>query len=146
MLPIGKRDSKDIQKMIQRQNDINSLKQNPEISYNEACELYRFYKRKTLKANTDDADFEQNFKFKEFFLSVKKRYDVRFRAQKFRIKKKREIAQLKEVAMGINESVNDSTSVSQLGKRPATEDKDVADQEKFDMMQQKIKMLEHQME
>jgi len=39
-------------------------------------------------------------KFREFFLSVKKRYDVRFRAQKFRIKKKKEIALLKEAAKG----------------------------------------------
>jgi len=78
--------------MIQRQRDIQWLNQNPEISYEEACELYKSYKRKTLKANSDDADFAQNMKFREFFLSVKKRYDVRFRAQKFRVKKKREIA------------------------------------------------------
>lgn len=51
MLPIAKRDAKDIQKMIQRQNEIQRLNQNPEISYEEACHLYKLYKRKTLKAN-----------------------------------------------------------------------------------------------
>lgn len=66
--------------MIQRQNEIQRLNQNPEISYEEACSLYKFYKRKTLKANQEDDEFTQNMNFREFFLSVKKRYDVRFRA------------------------------------------------------------------
>ena len=78
--------------MIHRQTELQRLNQNPEINYEEACEMYRIYKSKTLKVNTDDPDFAQNMKFREFFLSVKKRYDVRFRAQKFRIKKKKEIA------------------------------------------------------
>jgi len=42
--------------------------------------MYRLYKSRTLKANTEDPEFGQNMKFREFFLSVKKRYDVRFRA------------------------------------------------------------------
>ena len=88
--------------MIHRQKELQRLNQNPEITYDEACNLYRIYKSKTLKANTEDPEFAQNMKFREFFLSVKKRYDVRFRAQKFRIKKKKEIAQLKEAAKGNN--------------------------------------------
>ena len=100
MTQLTKRDSKDIQKMIERQSELQRLNQNPEISYEEACTMYKVYKAKTLKANTDDREFEENMKFREFFLGVKKRYDVRFRAQKFRIKKKKEIAQLKEAALG----------------------------------------------
>lgn len=102
--------------------------------------MYKLYKRKTLKANTEDDEFEQNMKFREFFLSVKKRYDVRFRAKKFRIKKKKEIAQLKVVAQGLNDSVHDSTSVSQLGKRahPTVN----SDEDQIVMMQEKIRRLE----
>ena len=62
--------------------------------------MYKLYKGKTLKVNVGDPDFEENMKFREFFLSIKKRYDVRYRAQKFRIKKKKEIAQLKQAALG----------------------------------------------
>lgn len=77
---INKRDAKDINKMIQRQKELQRFNQNPEVSYQEACEMYKVYKNKTLKANSQDDQFAQNMKFREFFLSIKKRYDVRFRA------------------------------------------------------------------
>ena len=60
--------------------------------------MYKHYKQKTLKANSQDDEFAQNMKFREFFLGIKKRFDVRFRAQKFRAKKKRELTELKKVA------------------------------------------------
>lgn len=53
----NKRDAKDISKMIQRQKELQRLNQNPEITYDEACNLYRVYKSKTLKANTEDPEF-----------------------------------------------------------------------------------------
>jgi hypothetical protein len=34
--------------------------------------------------------------FREFFLGIKKRYDMQMRAQKFRLKQKKEIAELKK--------------------------------------------------
>jgi len=50
--------------------------QEPQISYEEACQNYRFYKSRTLKANAGEPDFEQNMQFREFFLGIKKRYDM----------------------------------------------------------------------
>lgn len=41
-----------------------------------------------MKANMNDPDFEQNMGFREFFLGIKKRYDMQSRAQKFRMKQK----------------------------------------------------------
>lgn len=83
-----------------------------EISYEEANKNYRYFKSRTLKANSDEQDFEQNMKFREFFLSIKKRYDMQFRAQKFRTKQKEEIAQLKQA---VQEKSENSNSV--IGKR-----------------------------
>lgn len=58
----------------------------PEISYEEACEQYRFYKSKTLKGNVEEPDFKQNMAFREFYFNIKKRYDMQKRAARFRIK------------------------------------------------------------
>lgn len=91
----NKRDTKEIEKMIQRQRNCRDSNPQPQISYEEACERYKFYKSRTLKANLNDPDFEQNMSFREFFLGIKKRYDMQHRAQKFRMKQKQEIAQLK---------------------------------------------------
>ena len=82
----NKRDTKEIEKMIQRQKNCRDANQQPQISYDEACERYRYYKSRTLKANVNDVDFEQNMGFREFFLGIKKRYDMQHRAQKFRMK------------------------------------------------------------
>ena len=67
-----------------------------QIPYEEACEHYKFYKSRTLKANVNEPDFKQNMEFREFFLGIKKRYDMQMRAQKFRLKQKKEIAELKK--------------------------------------------------
>lgn len=91
----NKRNTKDIFKMIQRQKNCQDVGMQPQISYEEACEHYKFYKSRTLKANAQDPDFEQNMTFRQFFLGIKKRYDMQYRAQKFRSKQKEEIAQLK---------------------------------------------------
>jgi len=48
----------------------------PEISYEDACKNYRFFKSKSLKANAGEPEFEQNMKYREFFLGIKKRYDM----------------------------------------------------------------------
>lgn len=74
--------------------------QEPQVSYEEACANYKYYKSITLKANVEEADFKQNMAFREFYLSIKKRYDMQKRAHRFRIKQKKEIAQLKMVAQG----------------------------------------------
>lgn len=66
------------------------------MSYDEACEHYKYYKSRTLKANVNEPDFKQNMEFREFFLGIKKRYDMQMRAQKFRQKQKKEIAELKK--------------------------------------------------
>ena len=66
------------------------------VSYEEACEHYKYYKSRTLKANVNEPDFKENMEFREFFLGIKKRYDMQMRAQKFRLKQKREIAMLKQ--------------------------------------------------
>jgi len=81
---------------LMNQDKICLASEQQEISYEEANKNYRYFKSRTLKANVDESDFEQNMKFREFFLSIKKRYDMQFRAQKFRTKQKQEIAQLKQ--------------------------------------------------
>lgn len=84
---VPKRDAKEIIKMIERQkkSDSSSLKE-PQISYEEACEQYKYYKSRTLKVNVEEADFKQNMAFREFYLSIKKRYDMQQRAHRFRVK------------------------------------------------------------
>lgn len=121
--------------MIHRQRELQRLNQNPEITYDEACDMYRLYKSRTLKANTEDPEFGQNMKFREFFLSVKKRYDVRFRAQKFRIKKKKEIAQLKQAALG---------NGTQSGKRELEQIDNDDEDDLVQEMELKIQKLEAQ--
>lgn len=71
-----KRNVKEIEKMIQRQKNSLDGDQQPQVNYDEACEQYRYYKSRTLKANAHEADFEQNKRFREFFLGIKKRYDM----------------------------------------------------------------------
>lgn len=96
---ISKRDAKEIMKMIERQKVNNNVAgSQPEISYEEACEQYKYYKSRTLKANVEEADFKQNMAFREFYLGIKKRYDMQQRAHRFRVKQKKEIAKLKAVA------------------------------------------------
>jgi len=98
---VPKRNAKEIMKMIEVQKlSTNVNSQEPQISYEEACEQYKFYKSRTLKANVEEEDFKQNMAFREFYLSIKKRYDMQKRAHRFRVKQKKEIAQLKMVAQG----------------------------------------------
>lgn len=94
--PLNKRNIKDIQKMIQNLKESQDTTVHVEVSYEEACQQYKYYKSKTLKANVNELDFKQNMEFREFFLGIKKRYDMQMRAQKFRQKQKREIAMLKK--------------------------------------------------
>ena len=107
-----------------------------EISYEEANKNYRYFKSRTLKANADESDFEQNMKFREFFLGIKKRYDMQYRAQKFRTKQKEEIAQLKQAVQ------ENTTSV--IGKRDRPCEDDL--QEQFEQMRLKIQKLEEQID
>jgi len=55
-----KRDAKEIMKMIEKQKECNAnnVHREPQISYEEACENYKFYKSRTLKANVEEADFK----------------------------------------------------------------------------------------
>ncbi len=69
-----------------KDNSAESCSQQPQVSYEEACQHYKFYKSRTLKANVNEPDFKQNMEFREFFLGIKKRYDMQMRAQKFRLK------------------------------------------------------------
>lgn len=82
--------------MIQKLKDTQDTSEQVQIPYEEACEHYKYYKSKTLKANVNEPDFKQNMEFREFFLGIKKRYDMQMRAQKFRLKQKKEIAELKK--------------------------------------------------
>lgn len=88
---LKKRNTKDIQKMIDKMKDNHDTSVQLQISYEDACEHYRYYKSRTLKANVNESnfkcnepDFKQNMEFREFFLGIKKRYDMQMRAQKFR--------------------------------------------------------------
>lgn len=46
-------------KMIEQQKETSSVShQEPQISYEEACEQYKFYKSRTLKANVEEEDFK----------------------------------------------------------------------------------------
>ena len=57
--PMHKRDEKEIQKMIEQQKQNTSVSHHdPEISYEEACEQYKYYKSRTLKVNVEEADFK----------------------------------------------------------------------------------------
>ena len=82
--------------MIQKLKDTQDTTTQIQIPYEEACEHYKYYKSRTLKANVNEPDFKQNMEFREFFLGIKKRYDMQMRAQKFRLKQKKEIAELKK--------------------------------------------------
>ena len=136
---IMKREAKDIEKMIERQNEIQNTQKNPEISYEDSCEYFKIYKSKTLKINIDDPEYNQNLAFRQFFLNIKKRYDVRFRAQKFRYKKKREIENLKIAAQASPENQTKRQEDSQLGKR---EDTKPIEAEEINDMRRKIQKLE----
>ena len=48
----------------------------PEISYEDAVQQYKFYKACTHKSDEADPNFEQNVQFREFFLKIKKRFDM----------------------------------------------------------------------
>lgn len=65
---------------LMNQEKVSLTSEEPEISYEESCKNYRYFKSRTLKANAEESDFEQNMKYREFFLSLKKRYDMQFRA------------------------------------------------------------------
>jgi len=52
----------------------------------------------THKVHQKRSDFKQNVEFRDFFLGIKKRYDMQYRAKKFRTKEKAKIALLKEMA------------------------------------------------
>ena len=136
---IMKREAKDIEKMIERQNEIQNTQKNPEISYEDSCEYFKIYKSKTLKINIDDPEYNQNLAFRQFFLNIKKRYDVRFRAQKFRYKKKREIENLKIAAQASPENQTKRQENSQLGKREHTKP---IETEEINDMRRKIQKLE----
>jgi len=120
---------------LMNQDKVCLASEQQEISYEEANKNYRYFKSRTLKANADESDFEQNMKFREFFLGIKKRYDMQFRAQKFRTKQKEEIAQLKQA---VQEKTENTTSV--IGKRDRPCEDDL--QEQFEQMRLKIQKLE----
>merc|ERR1711939_517377 len=108
--------TKEIIKMIEKQKQSNSVSpKEPEISYEEACENYKYYKSRTLKANVEEAEFKQNMAFREFYLSIKKRYGMQKRAHKFRVKQKQEIAKLKMSAQGQDLPSNKGAAPSILG-------------------------------
>ena len=69
-----------------------------ECSYDEACSLFKYYKAKTLKQNMYNSDFQYNLNMRERFLTLKKKYDMRRRAKKFRDKKKKEVTVLRCIA------------------------------------------------
>ena len=94
--------------MIQNLKDSQDTTVQVQVSYEEACEQYKYYKSKTLKANVNEPDFKQNMEFREFFLGIKKRYDMQMRAQKFRLKQKREIAMLKKAVQDKKQTDDDS--------------------------------------
>lgn len=57
--------------------------------------------------------------FREFYLSIKKRYDMQQRAHRFRVKQKKEIAKLKMVAQNKDVSQEEEAATPYLGKREA---------------------------
>ena len=59
-------------------------KQEVTIPYEEACNLYKHYKKLTTKQHINTADFAHNIKMREHYLTIKKKYDMRRRARKFR--------------------------------------------------------------
>lgn len=130
-------------KSLMNKEKIILASEQPEISYEEACKNYRYFKSRTLKANAEEADFEKNMQYREFFLGIKKRYDMQFRAQKFRTKQKEEIAKLKQAVQEKTEK-EESMTASLLGKREQPTNDDL--QEQFEMMRQKIQKLEQQIE
>jgi len=104
--------------MIEQQKESTSVNnKEPLISYEEACEQYKYYKSCTLKANVEEDEFKQNMAFREFYLGIKKRYDMQKRAHRFRVKQKKEIAQLKMVAQGQQETPKEEVTTPYLGKR-----------------------------
>ena len=93
----------------------------------------------------NDADFEQNMGFREFFLGIKKRYDMQSRAQKFRMKQKQEIAQLKKAFQ--ERSVEDMTSqISEVVGQKRESSADANHISQLQQMQEKIQKLEQQIE
>lgn len=139
-----KRDAKEIMKMIEKQKECNAnnVHREPQISYEEACENYKFYKSRTLKANVEEADFKQNMAFREFYLSIKKRYDMQQRAHRFRVKQKKEIAKLKMVAQNKDMPQEEEAATPYLGKREA----EPTQEEKYEEMQKKIRKLEKELQ
>ena len=58
--------------------------------------------------------------FREFYLGIKKRYDMQKRAHRFRVKQKQEIAKLKMTAQG-QEMPKDEVSTPTLGQQRSEE-------------------------
>ena len=54
------------------------------VPYEEACSKYKYYKARTLKQHINTSDFALNIQMREHFLAIKKKYDMRRRAKKFR--------------------------------------------------------------
>lgn len=78
--------------------------------------------------------------FREFYLNIKKRYDMQKRAHRFRVKQKQEIAKLKLSAQGAQES-KEEIATTCLGKRSA----DSSKLEELEEMQRKIQRLEEEL-
>ena len=57
-MPLNKRNAKDIQKMIQKLKDSQETSGQIQVPYEEACEHYKYYKSRTLKANVNEPDFK----------------------------------------------------------------------------------------
>jgi len=135
---IHKRDAKEIIKMIENQKQSNNANLNePEVSYEEACQQYKYYKSRTLKGNVEEPEFKQNMAFREFYFSIKKRYDMQKRAHRFRVKQKKEIALLRMVAQGKN-AKEEEVATPYLGKRSEAD----SEEDKLEAMMRKIQKLE----
>jgi len=88
-----------IQKMQESEKEADSqICQSEEVSYDQACQMYKHYKSLTLKQHMYDNDFQYNLRMREHFLAIKKRHDMRRRAKKFRDKQKKEVARLRNIA------------------------------------------------
>lgn len=145
-ISVQKRDAKEIMKMIEKQKANNNLHDSqPQVSYEEACEQYKYYKSRTLKVNVEEADFKQNMAFREFYLGIKKRYDMQQRAHRFRVKQKKEIAKLKMVAQNQDVPKEEEVTTPYLGKRQSPEEAPSVE-DKMEEMKRKIQKLEEELQ
>ena len=98
------------------------------ISYEEATEKYHYFKQITTKKYLSSATFTHDLKMREHYLAIKKRYDMRRRAKKFRDNQKKEVQRLRAVVEK-DEELNgaDDEDVEEMATATVTEKEKILD-------------------